>query len=88
MDVSTDKMVESVDELLKPKDQEFGYFTSCIARQGFLGPKAFQVQEKLKQYFKEKPFLLTYVGGEGIKKQGSELEYLNETLTCAIFEKS
>jgi len=86
--MSTDKMVESVNELLKPEKPEFGFFTSCIARQGFLGPKIFQVQEKLKKYFQEKPFLLIYVGGEAIKKQGEELDYLNETLTCAIFEKN
>jgi hypothetical protein len=85
--MSTDKMIESVNNLLKPEKPEFGFFTSCIARQGFLGPKIFEVQEKLKQYFQEKPFLLIYVGGEGIKKQGEELDYLNETITCAIFHE-
>jgi len=85
--MSTDKMVESVDELLKPEKPEFGFFTSCIARQGFLGPRIFQVQEKLKKYFQEKPFLLLYVGGEGIKKQDQEIGILNETITSAIFHE-
>jgi hypothetical protein len=86
--MSTDKMVDSVNELLKPEKPDFGFFTSCIARQGYLGPKIFQVQEKLKKYFQEKPFLLIYVGGEGLKKQGEEISILNETITCAIFEKN
>jgi len=85
--MSRDKMVESVDELLYPKKPDFGLFTSCIARQGFLGVKVFQVQEKLKNYFQEKPFLLIYTGGEGIKKQNQDIEYLNETITCTIFNR-
>lgn len=86
--MSTDKMIESVNKILQPEKPEFGFFTSCIARQGYLGPKIFQVQEKLKHYFQQKPFLLIYTASEGFKKQGEELDNLNETLTCAIFKKN
>ncbi len=84
--MSTDKMVESIKQLLKPEKKEFGFFTSCIARQGFLGPRIFQVQEILKDYFKEKPFLLIYTTSEAIKKQNQELEFLNETVACTILK--
>jgi hypothetical protein len=84
--MSSSKMVDSVDNLLKYNNPKFGYFISCVARQGFLGAKVFQVQEKLKNYFQDKPFLLLYGGGEGIKKSGQEVDYLTETITSAIFE--
>ena len=52
-EVTREKMVESVDEILKPKEPSFGYFVSCSARQGLLGIKAFDIQEKLKKYLKK-----------------------------------
>lgn len=86
--MSTEKMIDSVDELLKPENPDFALFVSCTARQGLLGLKIFQLQEKLKTYFNYKPFLLIYFPGEGMKKTGEELECLNETIACAIFEKN
>ncbi len=83
---SRGKMVESVDKVLTMNQPLFGYFISCVVRQGFLGIKAFDVQEKLKHYFKDKPFILLYSGGESIKKPDEELEYLNFAFTSAIFE--
>jgi hypothetical protein len=43
------------------------------------------VQKKLKQYFKDKPFLLIYSGSEAIYKPDEGLDFLNETITSAIF---
>jgi len=83
--MSQSRMVEAVEEVLTCNKPEFGFLTSCINRQAFLGIKVYDVQEKLKRYFKEKPFLLVYAGGEGIRKHGEELEYLNESITSAIF---
>jgi len=86
--MSSSKMIESIDELLTSNNPELGFFVSCVARQGFLGSKVFQIQEKLQQYFQDKPFLLLYGGGEGLKKSGQEVDFLTETITSAIFEKS
>jgi len=83
---SRGKMVESVDEVLTIDQPLFGFFSSCVVRQGFLGIKAFDVQEKLKNYFRDKPFLVLYSGGESIKKPNEQLEYLNFAFTSAIFE--
>ncbi|MEF8879425.1 MAG: hypothetical protein V5A64_03425 [Candidatus Thermoplasmatota archaeon] len=83
--VTPDKMVDSVDEISKPMKPEFGFFTSCIARRDFLGIKVFGIQEKMKNYFEDKDFLLIYSAGEGLHKPDEGFYYLNESLTSAIF---
>jgi hypothetical protein len=85
--ITRQSMVDSVDELLNVKKPIFGYFVSCIVRQGFLGIKSFEIQEKLKDYFNGKPFLLLYSGGELIKKPNQQPEQLNEAITSAIFKE-
>ena len=84
--VSPSQMIECVDELLTYDKPELGIFVSCVARQSFLGMKVYEVQDKLKRYFKEKPFLLIYTAAEAIYIPGKELEYFNETITSVIFE--
>ena len=86
--VTPDQMVCAVDEILKPNKPDFGFFTSCIARRDFLGMKIFKVQEKMKNYFGNKDFLLVYNAGEGIYKPADGFYFLNETITCAIFNKN
>ena len=86
--ITSDQMVHSVDEILKPIKPEFGFFTSCIARRDFLGINVFKVQEKMKEYFKDKDFLLVYSAGEGVYKPEGGFYFLNETITSAIFEKN
>jgi hypothetical protein len=78
-------MVQAVDDVLVCKKPEFGFFVSCMARQSFLGYKAFESQEKLKKYFQDKPFLLIFTGAEAIYNPDIGLYYLNETITSAIF---
>jgi len=85
--ISQTKMIDSIDEVIKDDNPDFGFLVSCIARQGFLGIKVYQIQEKLKKHFKEKPFLLLYTGGEGMRKLGGKLEYLNESITSFIIKK-
>jgi len=86
--MTKEKMVNSVDKLLKPEKPEFALFNSCVARQGLLGVKTFDVHKKLKDYFDEKPFLITYAAGEGLKKSNQPLIYQNESIMSAIFEKN
>jgi len=86
--VTPNGMVNAVDEILKTTEPEFGFFSSCIARRDFLGIKIFQVQEKLKKYFKNKDFLLIYGAGEAANKIDTGFYFLNETITSAIFYKN
>ncbi len=85
--VTPDQMICAVDEILKPIKPEFGFFTSCIAQRDLLGIKVFEVQEKMKNYFENKPFLTVFSAGEGIYKPKEGLYYLNETITSAIFHE-
>jgi hypothetical protein len=83
--MNSENIAKATDNVLEPKDPVFGFFTSCFSQRDFLGIKVFQVQEKLKNYFEEKPFLLLYVGGEAMYKPNEGLYYLTESLTSAIF---
>lgn len=83
--ITPDEMVNSIDQLSKPTNPEFGFFTSCIVRRDFLGIKVFRIQEKLKNYFKDKDFLVVYSSGEAINKPDEDFYFLAETITSAIF---
>ena len=82
------KLIESLDELLTVDEPRFGFFVSCCFYQMFLGYKVFEVQEKMKKYFQDKPFLFVSMAGEGIYKPDEGLYYLNETTVSAIFGES
>ncbi|MCX6667407.1 MAG: hypothetical protein NTV74_04100 [Euryarchaeota archaeon] len=83
--VTIQKIVESIDELFTIDKPEFGLVISCNANQMLLGYKVYELQEKLKKYFEDKPFLLVYGFGEGMYKPGEGLYYLNESTVSAIF---
>ncbi len=87
-DMSSEAIANATVEVLKPKKPLYGFFSSCFSQRDFLGIKVFQVQEKLKKYFQEKPFLMIYVGGEAIHKPDECLYYLNESLSSAIFHEN
>jgi len=87
-DVNPKKMISATNEVLNAEKPFFGFFTSCIARRDLLGIKVFEVQEKMKQYFEDKDFLLIYSGSEGVYKPNEKLYYLNETITSVIFQES
>jgi len=86
--MSLQKIVESIDELLTLDKPEFGLVISCNANQMLLGYKVYEVQDKLKKYFQDKPFLLVYGFGEGMYKPGEVLYYLNESTASAVFGHS
>lgn len=85
--ISEYDIINSLDEITINKNPEFGYMVSCIGRQGILGLKIFQSQEKIKNYFKNKEFLLIFTSAEGIKKPEEELDFFNLTITSAIFSR-
>jgi len=86
-EITQEQMVDSVDEILTIDQPIFGFFTSCIARRDLMGIKIFQVQEKLKNYFDDKDFLLIFSAGEAIYKPDEGFYFLNETITSAIFKE-
>jgi len=86
-DMNSENIAAATDEVLEPEKPVFGFFSSCFSQKDFLGIKVFQVQEKLKQYFQDKPFLLLYVGGEGMYKPDEGFYFLTESLTSAIFHE-
>lgn len=85
--ISEYDIINSLDEIIVCDNPQFGYMVSCIGRQGILGLKIFESQEKIKNYFKDKEFLLIYTAAEGTKKTNEELDFFNLTITSAIFSK-
>ena len=85
--ISEYDIIKSIDEITVSDNPQFGYMVSCIGRQGILGLKIFQSQEVIKNYFKDKEFLLIYTAAEGTKRPQEELDYFNLTITSAIFSK-
>jgi len=85
--ITAENMVNSVEEVFKINNPDFGFFTSCIARRDLLGVKVYHIQEKMKDYFNDKDFLLIYSSGEGIYKPDEDFYFLNETITSAIFKE-
>jgi len=85
--MTSQDILDSTDEVLAPNEPLFGFFSSCLSQRDLLGIKVFQVQEKLKHYFKDKPFLLLYLGGEAVYKPRGDIYYHNESICSAIFYK-
>lgn len=82
------ELVNAVDICLDPflaHNPAFGVIFSCGIRLDTLGSKVYKVHEKLSQYFKDKPFLLTYVTGEGTRKPNERLRYGNDTFNLSVF---
>jgi len=81
------KIFNAMDEVLKNERPKLGLFLSCFSQRDLLGIKVFDVQEKLKQYFQDRPFLLIYTGGEAMYKPKEGLFYLNEAVVSAFFKE-
>jgi len=64
---------------------EFGLVSSCGIRLETLGANVYSVREKLLNFFKDKPFLLYYVGGEAAYTPKKGLSYGNESFNMAVF---
>jgi hypothetical protein len=82
-------MIESVKETLSSmkKNPEFGFAVECAIRLMALGSNIEKVRESMKAFFKDKPFLLVYASGEGIKKPNHEYFYMNESFAVTLFRR-
>ena len=82
------ELVKAVDSCLASFNNRqplVGIIFSCGIRLDTLGKQIFIEQEKLSNYFKETPFLLTYVTGEGVYKPSGSLQYGNDTFNLSVF---
>ncbi len=78
-------IINSTNDVLNAENPSFGFFSACFSMRDFLGIKVFKIQDILKDYFKDKPFLVIFVGGEGIYKPEEGLYYNTASFTSAIF---
>jgi hypothetical protein len=80
-------LIQAVDEnmLTFPETPAFGLFASCTTRLETLGDKIYQVQNRLHEYFKEKPFIEFYVGGESTYSPQNGLNSVNISFNSAVF---
>jgi len=86
LSASGKQWLDAVDGNLKqmnPSSSLFGFVYSCgIILEG-LGDKVFDVRKKLLEFYKEKPFLVVYVGGEASYTKANGLEYGNCTFVMS-----
>jgi len=82
-------MIESVKDTLSSmgKKPEFGFASECAIRLMTLGSDIEKVRDNMKAFFKEKPFLVIYVAGEGVKKPNHEYFYMNESFAVTLFRR-
>jgi hypothetical protein len=82
-------MIESVKETMYPmkKNPDFGLGVECAIRLMTLGSNIERERESMKAFFKEKPFLVIYVSGEGVKKPNHEYFYMNESFAVTLFRR-
>ena len=87
--ITGNKMIESVKETLTPigKRPEFGFAVECAIRLMTLGPNIEKVRDGMKAFLKEKPFLVIYAAGEGVKKPNHQYFYMNESFAVTIFRR-
>jgi len=78
-------IINSTNDVLNAENPSFGFFSACFSMRDFLGIKVFKIQELLNDYFKDKPFLVIFVGGEGMYKPEEGLYYNTASFTSAIF---
>ena len=82
-------MIESVKETLSSmgKKPEFGFASECAIRLMTLGSDIEKVRDNMKAFFKDRPFLVIYVAGEGVKKPNHEYFYMNESFAVTLFRR-
>jgi hypothetical protein len=82
-------MIEAVKDALSSikKPLEFGFVVECAIRLMTLGSNIEKVHDVMKTFFREKPFLVIYVSGEGVKKPNHEYFYMNESFAATLFRR-
>lgn len=80
-------LIKTIDDNLKsyPSSPSFGLISSCTTRLITMGDKIYQAREHLLDYFKDKPFIVFYVGGESTYSPKNGLNFVNMSFNTAIF---
>lgn len=80
-------LLKTIDDNLDnyPKDPCFGLFASCSTRLITMGDQIYIAREKILDYFREKPFIVFYVGGESTYSPDNGLIYTNMSFNSAVF---
>lgn len=84
------KLIEATKESVeyfgkKTSNPLFGFISSCGIRLLTLKSKELVEHEILRDYFKNKPFLLIFVAGEGTYSPETGLKYGNDTINTMVF---
>src|SRR4030042_167733 len=82
-------MIEAVKDALSSikKPPDCGFAAECAIRLMTLGSNIDKVRESMKAFFKEKPFLIIYVSGEGVKKPNHDYYYMNDSFAATLFRR-
>jgi len=67
---------------------EFGIFTSCATILETLGNNINIINQAIKDYFKDKPFLMSICVGEGTYTPKNKITYANMSFNSAIFGRT
>ena len=59
--------------------------SSCTTRLITMGRSIYEARDYLLNYFKDKPFLVFYVGGESTYSKENGLNFVNMSFNSAIF---
>ena len=80
-------LLKSIDENLNsfPDAPLFGLISSCTTRLITMGRSIYEARDYLLNYFKDKPFLVFYVGGESTYSKENGLNFVNMSFNSAIF---
>jgi hypothetical protein len=80
-------LLKAIDDNLisYPITPAFGLIASCTTRLETLGDEVYKVQNRLLEYFKDRPFLEFYVGGESTYSPEKGLNFVNMSFNTAIF---
>jgi hypothetical protein len=63
----------------------FGLIASCTTRLETLGDKVYQAREQVLKYFRDRPFIEFFVGGESTYSPEKGLQFVNISFNTAIF---
>lgn len=88
MTASGKQILDVVDQNLndtKEKDLQFGLITSCIVRLENLGASGYDVHSKLKEHFKDKPFIQIDVVGEDVYTKEIGAKRIANSFNTAVF---
>ena len=82
-------LLKTISDNLKTyqKPPSFGLISSCTTRIITMGDKIYQAKEQVSDFFKDKPFIVFYVGGESTYSPENGLKFVNMSFNTAIFSE-